>query len=116
MPARARRGVYSGASVGGYGTGWVYWVGIPVGTREGYTGTQPAPRVRNPERRTDSGAGPGSPGTGLEWVVSLQRTPGPPSPHGSPHPLRTLQGPTGPASLGLPGRALHRLLANRGEI
>ena len=50
------------------GTGWVwgpggYWVGIP--------GEYPAAKDVHAKRRDDSGAGPGSPGTGLEWVVIL---------------------------------------------
>ena len=49
---------------------------IPVGTGEGYTG-YPA-RVRLLEEGTyDSGAGPGRPCRGLEWVVICSRTYGP---------------------------------------
>ena len=44
--------------------GWVYRVGIPGGTWEGYTGTQPCCSGRG----VPSEAGPGRPCRGLEWV------------------------------------------------
>ena len=80
---------------GGY-TGW--------GTGRAIPGYYPATAKRSP----DSEAGPGSPGTGLEWVVWVQR----------PlrlldHPLRCAPGPA-PLSRTLPTGC--RLLANNGEI
>ena len=72
MPARARRGVYSGASggycgPGGY-TGWVY--------RVGNTGVQYRPALLEESARY-SEAGPGSPARGWSgWYRVLGRTGG----------------------------------------
>ena len=53
----------------GYGTGWVY----RVGNTRGVLPSHPAPREEDP----DSGAGPGQPCRGWEWVVWVwTRVPG----------------------------------------
>ena len=49
----------------GYGTGWV--------PGRGNTGVYPAAKDVPVKRSMDSGAGPGSPSRGLEWVVHAQR-------------------------------------------
>ena len=54
-----------GCSTGGY-TGWVTRVGIPGGWVEGL---YRYPATLLGEQTSDSGAGPGSPCRGLEWVV-----------------------------------------------
>ena len=96
----------AGGYQGGY-TGWVPGWGIPGST------TQP-PSTKGPTPRTEAMTAERAPEAlqGLEWVVIAAVTPGPPIP------LPTLRARS--VTLQVPslvgGWALHRLLANKGEI
>ena len=114
-PKLAVHGVAQGCSTGVHavreGPGGADW----VGTRVGIPGYYQAPTDQGPEhakRRQVQRSGPRNPlqGGGVGGTCCSAPRARPPSPHPS--------GPVGPALQALPGAgwALHRLLANKGEI